>query len=61
MKILYEDLSVSISEGADSRSTKQGSHIDADDSITDLLEHGHYSDSDISQQVCGSKKNICNK
>ncbi|XP_049417519.1 uncharacterized protein LOC125879603 [Epinephelus fuscoguttatus] len=47
---LTEDLSVSITEGADSQLTEDGSHLDADDSITDLLDHGHSSDSDISEQ-----------
>lgn len=58
---LSDDFSVSIAEGADSQLTKHRSHIDTDDSITDPLEHGHSSDSDISEQVGGSRKNICNK
>ncbi len=58
---LSEDLSLAITEGADSQLTKHGSHLGTDDLITDLLEHGHSSDSDISEQVCGSRKNICNK
>lgn len=54
-----EASSVSIPEGAGSQLTKDGSHLDVHDSITDPLDHGHSSDSDISQQVCGSRNNIC--
>ncbi|XP_060776849.1 uncharacterized protein LOC132886320 [Neoarius graeffei] len=45
-----EASSVSIPEGAGSQLTKDGSHLDVHDSITDPLDHGHSSDSDISQQ-----------
>lgn len=58
---LSEDLSDSVTERSDSQLPEDGSHIDSDDSITDLLDHGHSSDSDKSNQVCGSRKYICIK
>lgn len=58
---ISEDLFVSITEGADSQLTEDGSHLEADDLVTDLLDHRHSSDSDISGQVCGSRNNICYK
>lgn len=54
---ISKDSSVSITEGADSQLTEDGSHLDADHSITDLLYH----DSDINEQVCSNRKNICYK
>ncbi|KAF0045905.1 hypothetical protein F2P81_002434 [Scophthalmus maximus] len=44
-----EDLSVSITEGVDSQLIEEGSNIDANYSIKDLLDNGH--SSDISEQT----------
>lgn len=45
----------------DSQLTKHGSHIDADDEITELAENRYSSNSDSSEQVCGSRTCIYNK
>lgn len=44
--------SVNTPEAADSQLSKDGSHLDVD-----LLDHGHSSDSDISEQVCAASNN----
>lgn len=60
--LLSEDVSFSITEGADSQPTEGGSHIDTEDLITDLLDRRHSSHSDKKKnQVCGNSKYICNK
>lgn len=37
----------------------RGSHIEADDEITELTEHGYSSHSDCREQVCGSRTQMC--
>lgn len=58
---LSEDLSLSITEGADSQPTEGGSHIHTEDLITELQDRRQSSDSDRRNQVCGSSKYISNE